>query len=50
MAQPLETPPKFQAVSGDRLLFGKHEFDRQFFILMGAEGDQTLVILVGKNW
>jgi hypothetical protein len=44
---PLETPPKFQAVSGDRLLFGRPEkFDRQFFILMGAEGAQTLVILV----
>jgi hypothetical protein len=44
---PLETPPKFQVVSGDGLLFGRHEFDRQFFILRGTEGDQLLVILVG---
>jgi hypothetical protein len=36
---PLEISPKFQVVSGDRLLFGRHEFDRQFFF-RGAEGDQ----------
>jgi hypothetical protein len=33
---PLETSPKFQAVSGDRLLFGKPEkFDR--LVLRGAD-------------